>query len=148
MFPGLPTPLVGDCMIETDFDEECQARLVTHHGEPYGCWLDDTTPDLDKWVKLAVAKYRPLHQTVFVCVPPGRPRLRHHPSPPIVNVQEWYPFGMGCPPEDWGPPPKRIAYCIQRRYPGTHGHAPPTEEQYRRLLEAVQANDPKYIFEF
>ena len=149
MYPGLPTSLSGAYVIESTVDEECQANLVTRLGKPFGCWLDDSTPDLEKWLALAVAKYQPLGQTVFVCVPPGHPHLRHRPSPPVVNVQEWYPHGMGCPPEAWGPPPSgRIAFCVQRAYPGTHGKTPPTEAEFQRLLAQVQARHPRFIFLF
>lgn len=148
MYPGLPTSLSGTYVIQGTVDEECQANIVTRLGKPFGCWLDDTTPDLEKWVALAVLKYRPLGQTVFVCVPPGRPHLYHRPSPPIVNVQEWYPYGMGCPPGAWGPPPKRTAYCLQRRYPGTHGETPPTDAQFADLLASVRVHRPKFIWLF
>lgn len=151
MFPGLPTSLHGDLLIG-DIDQECQARIVTKHGQPFGAWVDDTTSNaehgLDYYVSLTVAKYGPLHQAVFVCVPPGQPHLRHKPSPPIVNVQEWYPYGMGCPPEAWGPIPKRFAYCLQWEYPGTHGQHSPTSEQRERLLREAQAHRPGFTFLF
>lgn len=150
MYPGLPTSLSGAYVIESTVDEECQANIVTRLGKPFGCWLDDGTENaehgLDYYVGLAVAKYKPLGQTVFVCVPPGQPHLRHRPSPPIVNVGEWYPYGMGVPPEAWGPIPKRTAYCLQRRYPGTHGTKPPTDAQFKRLLAEARAHHPKFIF--
>ena len=151
MFPGLPTSLSGAYVIG-ETDEECQARVVTRLGKPFGCWLDDGTENaehgLDYYVGLAVAKYRPLGQTVFVCVPPGQPHLRHHPSPPIVNVQEYYPYGMGVPPEAWGAPSKRTAYCIQWAYPGTVGKQPPTAQQRKKLLAEIQARHPKFIWLF
>ena len=146
-YPGLPTSLSGAYVIG-DVDEECQARVVTRLGKPFGAWLDDTTPDLDKWLTLTVAKYGPLGQTVFVCVPPGEPNLRHSPSPPVVNVYEIYHFGMGCPPSAWGPIPKRYAYCLQYRYPGTHGKQPPTDAQFQSLLKQAQAHHPRFIFLF
>lgn len=147
-YPGLPSSLSGAYVIEPTVDEECQANLVTRLGKPFGCWLDDTTPNLQHWIELAVAKYRPLGQTVFVCVPPGRPYFRHGPCPPVVNVQEWYPFGMGCPPSEWGEPPRRFAYCIQWDYPGTHGKTPPTVKQREGLLAQVLAHHPRYVFQY
>lgn len=111
-----------------------------------GVWLDDTTPNLEQWLSRAVAKYGPLKQTVFVCIPPGR-RTRH-PGPTIVNVQEWYPYGMGCPPSSWGLPPDCEAFCIQWRYPGTHSTRPPTLRQRLRALRQVRAYRPQFIFLF
>lgn len=149
MFPGLPSSLSGAYVIESTVDEECQANLVTRLGKPFGAWLDDSTPDLEKWLTLAVAKYKPLNQTVFVCVPPGQPHLRHRPSPPVINVQEWYPWGMGCPPSAWGEPPTgRVAWCLQWNWPGTHGTKPPTQVQRERLLTQIQARHPKFLFLF
>lgn len=148
MFPGLPTSLSGAYVIESTVDEECQANLVTRLAQPFGVWLDDSTPRLEHWLALAVAKYAPLGQTVFVCVPPGEPTLRHKPTPPVVNVYERYVYGMGVPPGAWGPCPRYQAYVVQRRWPGTVGRTPPTEAQYRRLLAQVQANAPKFIFLF
>jgi len=145
-FPGLPTSLHGELVIEPTVDEDCQANLVTLHGQPYGCWLDDTTPELDHWLGLAVAKYGPLNQTVFVCIPPGRPHLRHKPSPPVVNVLEVYHYGMGVPPAAWGKPPACEAYCIQWAWPGTVGKKPPTDAQRDRLLTLVRVHKPRFIF--
>jgi hypothetical protein len=148
MYPGLPTSLSGAYVIHSDVDEECQGNVVTRLGKPYGIWYDDTVPDLDKWLALAVAKYRPLNQTVFVCVPPGQPHLRHPPSPPVVNVYERYVFGMGVPPEAWGPCPKYAAYVIQRRWPGTHGKTAPTDAEFEQVLAEVQAHHPHFVFLF
>jgi hypothetical protein len=152
MFPGLPTSLSGAYVIESTVDEECSANIVTRLGKPFGCWLDDGTENaehgLDYYVGLAVAKYRPLNQTVFVCVPPGQPHLRHPPSPPVVNVYERYVFGMGVPPEAWGPCPKYAAYVIQRRWPGTHGKTAPTDAEFEQVLAEVQAHHPTFIFLF
>ena len=148
MWPGLPTSLSGAYVIESAIDEACQANLVTRLGKPFGCWLDDSTPNLNHWLELAVAKYKPLGQTVFVCVPPGEPNLRHSPSPPVVNVYEIYHFGMGCPPSEWGPVPARTAYCIQWAWPGTHGKAAPTEVQRQSVLDQALAHRPKFVFLF
>lgn len=148
MFPGLPSCLNPAIRITSTVDEECQANIVTRFGRPVGVWLDDTTPMLMHWLGLAVEKYGPLGQTVFVCVPPGDPHLRHKPSPPVVNVQEWYPYGMGCAPSLWGPPPDCEAFCIQWRYPGTHGAKPPTLRQRLGLLRLVRAHRPQFIFLF
>jgi hypothetical protein len=147
-FPGVPTSLSGAYVIG-EVDEEVQARLVTRLGKPFGVWYDDTTPHLEStWLPKGVAKYQPLDQVLFVCVPPGRPLLRHQPTPPIVNVQEWYPYGMGCPPSEWGPPPACEAYCIQWGWPGTHGTAAPTAQERQALLAAVREHHPKFIFLF
>ena len=148
MFPGLPSSFLGAVVIESLVDEECQANIVTRFGKNYGVWLDDTTPNLDEWVAKAVAKYQPLGQKVFVCVPPGLPHLRHHPSPPIVNVQEWYPYGMGVPVGAWGPPPRCEAYCIQWNWPGIDGTRPPTVRERLRLLANILRYRPRFIFKF
>lgn len=151
MFPGLPSGLFRPfrpLRITATVDEECQANIVTRYGKVYGCWLDDTTPNLQHWLSLAVAKYGPLGQTVFVCVPPGQPHLRHKPSPPVVNVQEWYPYGMGWPPAAWGLPPACEAYCIQWNWPGTEGKQPPALLQRLRLLRQVRRHHPRFIFRF
>ena len=145
-WPGLPTSLSGAYVIESTVDEDCQANLVTHLGNPYGIWYDDTVPDLQHWLVLGTEKYT--DQTVFVCVPPGRPHLRHKPSPPIVNVIEVYHYGMGFPPAAWGRPPAAEAFCIQWAWPGTVGKRPPTATQRASLLTQVQAHHPKYIFLF
>lgn len=152
-WPGLPTSLSGAYVIENTVDEECQANLVTRLGKPFGCWLDDGASNaahtLNYYVSLAVAKYRPLGQTVFVCVPPGQPHLRHGPCPPVVNVQEWYPYGMtDAPPAAWGPIPKRYAYCLQYRYPGTSGKHAPTQVEFEALLSEARAHHPHFIFLF
>jgi len=149
MYPGLPTYRNGSLQIGT-IDQECSARVVTRRGQPYGAWVDDTTfnaqHDLAYYVDLTVAKYAPLGQTVFVCVPPGEPH--HHWPAPIVSVYEAYIFGMGCPPDAWLPLPHFDAYCVQRRWPGTHGRKAPTPAQYSWLLQMVLKNRPHHVFEF
>jgi hypothetical protein len=145
MFPGLPTSLSGGYVIGA-VDEECQARVVTRLGEPFGAWIDDTTPDLGHWLQLTVAKYRPLNQTVMVCVPPGEPHKRY--PAPIVSVYEAYFWGMGCPFDDWLPLPKFDAYCVQKAWPGTHGKTAPTGDEFQRLLNLARANHPRFLFAF
>ena len=146
MFPGLPTSLSGAYVIESTVDEECQANIVTRLGRPFGCWLDDTTPDLRKWLALALAKYTPLGQKVLVCVPPGRPD--HHYHAPAVSVYEAYIYGMGCPPAEFLPLPRFDAYCVQYRWPGAVGCHAPSYEQFERLLGLVRALHPRLIFLF
>jgi hypothetical protein len=152
VYPNLPTSLSGAYVIRSGpggVDEECQANYVTRLGKPFGIWYDDTTPNLTtEWLPKGVAKYGPLDQTVLVCIPPGEPQLRHRPSPPIVNVQEWYIYGMGVPVSAWGEPPVAEAYCIQWRWPGTEGTEAPTALQRRHLLAQVQVHHPKFIFLF
>lgn len=149
MFPGLPTSLHGGLVIG-DVDEECQARVVTKHGQPFGAWLDDTTPNLTHWLALTIAKYEPLGQPVFVCVAPGRPHLHHEPEPPVINVYEWYVYGMGVPRSAWPrlPPKGYRAYCVQWRYPGTEGKRPPTRRQRLALMAGVMLRRPEIIFLF
>lgn len=148
-WPGLPTcHFPAGVVIESTVDEECQANIVTQDGEQVAVWLDDSTPNLNKWRAMAVAKYGPLGQKVFVCVPPGRPHLHYGPEPTVVNVYEAYWYGMGCPPEEWLPLPTFDAYCIQWAYPGTHGQHAPTVKQKETLLHAVLEKHPHYIFLF
>lgn len=153
MFPGLPTCLHGGLVIGNT-DEKTQARVVTKNGQPYGAWLDDTTYNsehgLDYYVALTVAKYGPLGQTVFVCVPPGRPHLHHEPEPPIVNVYEWYVYGSGSPRSAWPrlPPKGYRAYCVQWRYPGTEGKRPPTRRQRLAIMAGVMMRRPEIVFLF
>lgn len=150
MYPGAPTCIfpAGVTIHPDQVDETCQAWLVTQNGTPIGVWLDDTTPNLEACVKAAVAKYAPLHQRVLVCVPPSTPHLRHTPTPPVVNVQEWYPFGDGIPVSEWPPMPAADAYCLQARYPGAAGTRPPGVAARRRLLEQARAHHPEFVFLF
>lgn len=145
MFPGLPTCLRGGLVIGA-VDEETQARIVTHGGKPWGCWIDDSTPNLEHWLDLALQKYVPLGQHVIVCVPPGRPG--HHYPPPVISCYEAYWYGMGCAPADWLPLPTFDAYCIQWRWPGTHASKAPSLAERIRLLHAVRAHNPQIIFQF
>lgn len=154
MWPDLPSSRKGGLVIQMEVDEECQARLVTKDGEPWGCALDDTTEnaehDLDYYVALAVAKYGPLGQKVLVFVPPGQAGLHHKPSPPIVNCFEWYPYGMGVPRSAWPklPPKGYRAYCVQWRYPGTESKRAPTRRQRLILLARVMLRRPEIVFLF
>ena len=148
VFPGLPTSLSGAYVIEDTVDEECAANLVTRLGRPFGVYLDDTTPNLPSYVEKAVAKYGPLRQTVFVCVPTGERDLRHGPCPPVVNLYEWYPLGEASPPSEFGKPPRFEGYIVQWNWPGTNGKVPPTPSQRARLLAQVNAHTPKFILLF
>lgn len=148
MYPDLPTSLSGAYVIESSVDESCAANYVTRLGKPFGVYLDDTTPRLDYYIDLAVKKYGPLNQTVFVCVPTGERELHHKPCPPIVNLYEWYPFGEGIPENEFLPPPKFEGYIVQWNWPGTQGKQPPTSAQRQKLLAQVQAHHPKFIFLF
>lgn len=143
--PGLPTSLSGVYALG-DVDEQVQGRVITRRGEPWGVWYDDTTPNLERWLSAALTKYMPLGQRVMACVPPGRPH--HHFPSPIISVYEAYFYGMGCPFSDWLPLPKFDAYCVQKRWPGTHGKSAPTVEQFDRLLALVRAQHPRFVWLF
>jgi hypothetical protein len=147
--PGLPICIRGGLVIGA-VDEECQARIITRRGVLWGAWVDDTTynaeHDLNYYVELTVAKYEPLGLKVMVCVPPGSPH--HHYPAPIISVYEAYIYFMGCPPSDWLPIPKFNAYCVQKKWWGTHGTHPPSRAQYLRLLLRVFAHNPKYVLTF
>jgi hypothetical protein len=148
MWPGLPTSESGAYVIETTVDEECAAHLVTKEGTAFGVYLDDTTPNLDAYVRKAVAKYGPLGKTVFVCVPVGMRWLHHGPRPPVVNLYEWYTIGMAAPQAAYGLPPRFEGYIVQRNWPGTVGKHAPTQTQYELLRAQVMAHHPKFVFDF
>lgn len=150
MWPSLPSSRKGGLVIQQAVDQACQGWVVTSDGKPWGVWLDDTTPDLDLWVARAVAKYGPLSQPVFVCVPPGRAGLHHKPEPPIINVYEWYPYGSGVPRSAWPklPPKGYRAYICQWAFPGVASRKPLTRRQRLSLLAGVLLRHPRYIFLF
>lgn len=144
-------------MVTPLIDESCQANIVYEtifrdHKLPivrqYGVWFDDTTPHLDSYVQLALHKYAHTDQVIFVCVPPGEPNLHHQPSPPIVNLYEWYPIGEGSPQSAWGKPPKYPGYIVQWDFTGELGTSKLTLEERRHLLNQVIVHRPKYIFYF
>lgn len=145
-YPGLPTSLSGAYVIESTVDEECQANLVTRLGKPFGVWFDDTTPNLQMWLDKAKAKYIPMGQHIFVCVPPSE--RNHHYEAPVISVYEAYIYGAGVPISEWLPLPKFDAYCVQYKWPGIVGKNPPTEEQFQYLLRLVEKHHPQFIFKF
>lgn len=148
-WPGRPTDWRGKLTITASVDEDCQANhVVDRDGRLCGVWLDDTTPGLASWVALAVAKYQPQGLAVFVCVPPGQAGLHHHPSPPVVNLFEAYPYGEGVPPAEFFPLPKYEGYVVQHSWPGAVGTRSPTLRQRLSLLTRVLAKRPRYVFLF
>lgn len=143
MYPGLPSSLRAELVITGQVDEECQANIVLRAGKPFGVWLDDTTPNLEHWVKLAAAKYGPLEQKVLVAVAPHDAGKRHGPASTVINVYEYYP-DAGSPDE----PPVYEAYCLQWLWGGPDSRKPPAAERRDRWLAAVQKHHPRFILLF
>lgn len=130
----------GAYVIEDKTDEECQGNLVTHLGKFWGLWYDDTTPDLEKWVKLGVKKYAASGAKILVAVAP-HDAGKHYTEPSVISIYEWYPHA-GSPDE----PPAYDGYCVQWLWPGPDYKGAPTIAERASWLVAIQKHHPKYIF--
>ena len=149
MWPGHPTDHYGSLVITTEIDQASQGNIVSRKSiAPVGVYLDDSTPDLEKWVKAAIDD--PHRGLILVSVPMSQPHKRW--PAPVINLLEWYPVNAGFDP---GPMPKCEGYILQRHYPGylheSEPHAdlkPPTGARYQQLVVEALHYEPLYIFEF
>lgn len=124
---------------------------IHRQGEQIGVYIDDTTPNLEGWLRKAVAAWP--HGLVFVGIPDGEPHLRYGRfGTNVINLQEWYPYGGPWSWRSWGPPPRCEGYIIQWNLPGLDANGnvvkgpPPTARQRRRLLRWVKMRGAKYVF--
>ena len=144
MYPGHPTQLSGRLIITDLIDQEVQANIVVNRaGKQAGAYLDDSTPNLGYWLRVARVKYATLRLPLLVAVAPGNRGLHHRPTPPCRNMIEFYPYGNGEPASYAGQMPTGYeCVIIQQMYPGPYATTPPGKLRRWWLRErALKAMD-------
>lgn len=136
MFPGHPSQLSGRLAITSEIDGSTSANIVieTKTGTAAGVYIDDSTPNIEKWIAIAVEKF----SVVFVSVAPQANGAHHKPAPPVQNMYEAYSVT--------GPFPTNYDHLIVR----WGYHDPPKAKRIAMLSRALTAvgDDPDRVWLF
>lgn len=140
------TTIKGGLTIGPGFDGQCSAPYVYRAGRVVGVYIDDTTPNINKWVACAAAQYPT--GIVLVAVAPDQYGLKYAPSPPVVNCFEAYAYGYGLTlAQFWAnfvAPYSYPCYISQDWF--DWGQAPvPAADRWRLLLNVLATGAP-YVF--
>lgn len=153
MYPGTITDRKGQLIVTMQTDQKTQGFIVVNRqGDQVGIYLDDSTPNLAKWVTEA---YQTSWQYKFVSVPMNKAAY-HWPG--MINLFEYYPYNSGWIPSEVPkslPKGKYAGYILQKQYPGyilaenpKAKAEPPTPAQFRKILALALLKFPNYIFYF
>ncbi len=147
------TDTSGRLVINCGFDGPVSAPEICRNGQVIGVYIDDTTPMLNYWLGLAVAKYSAPGDIVLVGVSPAHPKWSY--APPALACHEFYPENAGRPIRvmELTFPRHRKCYIVQHLYGGlaTQWGAPwrpPTQAQWKANLAQARHEHPRVILGF
>lgn len=115
---------------------------VCRDGKLIGTYIDDTTPHIRYWIRLALTEFP--HGLVIAAAPMGDP-FPHYPRG-VLKAVEWYEWCSGFPKSAWGPMPRARAYILQYHYTGFRAcQNAPTRRFVRHELYEARKFRPRLI---